>query len=74
MILNLNKSLLNIIVLPRRIINLIDPEKVAYGGKSDETEKYIEPTIIIDATDEDKCMKEESLGIISSRLHFISFI
>jgi acyl-CoA reductase-like NAD-dependent aldehyde dehydrogenase len=43
---------------------LIDESKVVHGGNSDENEKYIEPTIIINATDEDKCMKEEIFGPI----------
>jgi aldehyde dehydrogenase (NAD+) len=46
----------------RRIKNLIDPKKVVFGGDSDEKTNYISPTIIFNATDEDKCMKEEIFG------------
>ena len=46
----------------RRIKNLIDPSKVGHGGNSDEAEKYIEPTIILNADENDKCMQEEIFG------------
>ena len=41
---------------------MIDPSKVVFGGKTDETVNYIEPTIIFNANENDKCMKEEIFG------------
>ena len=35
---------------------------IAYGGKSDETSRYISPTLITDVTTEDRIMKVRGGG------------
>lgn len=45
-----------------RIKNLIDENKIAHGGKTDEKDMYIEPTILINVSPEDKSMQEEIFG------------
>ncbi|MGL5695240.1 MAG: aldehyde dehydrogenase family protein, partial [Peptostreptococcaceae bacterium] len=47
-----------------RILNLIDNNKVVYGGKYDEGKLKIEPTILDNITLEDKIMEEEIFGPI----------
>jgi aldehyde dehydrogenase (NAD+) len=46
----------------QRIKNLIDPQKVYYGGRTLENELYISPTILENVTISDKVMKEEIFG------------
>lgn len=45
-----------------RVVNLIDPDKVYYGGKHNRDERHIEPTILNNVTLEDKVMQEEIFG------------
>lgn len=45
-----------------RVNGLIDKEKLAYGGHSDEEKLKIEPTVMINVTDDDAVMKEEIFG------------
>mgnify|MGYP001814491003 FL=1 len=45
-----------------RVLSLIDPSKVVYGGTSDRSERYIEPTIMDGVTAEDRVMQEEIFG------------
>lgn len=45
-----------------RVLALIDPEKVVYGGSSDRSELYIEPTIIDNVSPDDPVMQEEIFG------------
>ena len=45
-----------------RLLRLIDPDKVVYGGLS--TGRKIEPTVMIDVTLDDPVMKEEIFGPI----------
>ena len=53
-----------------RLINLIDKNKICFGGKNDSAERYIEPTILTDITFDDKIMQEEIFGPL---LPIISF-
>lgn len=46
----------------KRIVGLIDPEKVVVGGYFDEKEKFIAPTVLKDVTLDDKVMQEEIFG------------
>ena len=46
----------------RRVLGLIDPEKVVYGGGYDAEQLKIEPTILDGATPEDACMGQEIFG------------
>jgi len=47
-----------------RIKNLIDPEKVHYGGTYDREDRRIHPTILTSVTLEDAVMQEEIFGPI----------
>jgi aldehyde dehydrogenase (NAD+) len=47
-----------------RLKKMIDPSKVFYGGSTDASERYIEPTILQNATFEDAAMQEEIFGPI----------
>ncbi len=47
-----------------RILGLIDPTKVVYGGKSNPDTLQIEPTILDNVTPEDAIMQEEIFGPI----------
>jgi aldehyde dehydrogenase (NAD+) len=46
----------------KRISDFIDPEKVYYGGKTDEKELYISPTVLENISISDKIMQEEIFG------------
>ncbi len=46
----------------QRLIQLIEPEKVVFGGKSDEATRYISPTLISETDIESAIMKEEIFG------------
>lgn len=48
----------------KRINELIDNDKVVFGGKSDSKENKIEPTILDNVYPEDKIMQEEIFGPI----------
>ena len=56
-----------------RLVNLIDPDKVFFGGNSDSSKKFIEPTILQNVTWEDAVMKEEIFGPILPVLTFTNF-
>ncbi|MGJ9384947.1 aldehyde dehydrogenase [Salipaludibacillus sp. CF4.18] len=47
-----------------RLINLIDEEKVFYGGGFAQEQRFIEPTIMMDVTMDDPVMAEEIFGPI----------
>ncbi|NHN28063.1 aldehyde dehydrogenase family protein [Flavobacterium jejuense] len=47
-----------------RLVNLIDKEKIYFGGKHNITNRYIEPTILKNVKDEDEIMKDEIFGPI----------
>lgn len=56
-----------------RLIKLIDQGKLFYGGNSDSTKKYIEPTILQNVTWDDAVMQEEIFGPILPVLTFKNF-
>jgi aldehyde dehydrogenase (NAD+) len=45
-----------------RVLSLIDPEKVIYGGTHDREDLYIEPTVMDGVSSSDKVMQEEVFG------------
>lgn len=45
-----------------RVANLIDPEKVFFGGKMDKAKRLIQPTVLDNVSLEDKVMEEEIFG------------
>jgi len=47
-----------------RLIQLIEPDKVYFGGKSNPNDFYIEPTVLNDVTFDDLAMQEEIFGPI----------
>ena len=53
-----------------RVKNLIDPEKVCWGGKSDETTLRIQPTVLDGVTPDDPVMQEEIFGPVLPVLTF----
>ncbi|QOW10036.1 aldehyde dehydrogenase [Kaistella flava (ex Peng et al. 2021)] len=56
-----------------RLTKLIDEEKVFFGGKTDPSKRYIEPTILQNITWNDAVMKEEIFGPILPVLTFKNF-
>lgn len=48
----------------RRLVGLIDKSKLAFGGETDESERFISPTLVIDVNQDDKVMQEEIFGPI----------
>ena len=54
----------------KRIVNLIDKSKVILGGKTDESDNYISPTILDNVTFEDEVMQEEIFGPILPIIEF----
>ncbi|MFA6800588.1 MAG: aldehyde dehydrogenase [Acholeplasmataceae bacterium] len=54
----------------KRLINLIDQDKVVYGNQVNSDKNYISPTILTDVTLDDKVMKEEIFGPILPILTF----
>lgn len=52
--------------MPSRLQSLLDASgnKVAIGGKSDPTDRFIEPTILANVTEKDKIMEDEIFGPI----------
>ncbi len=46
----------------RRVLSLIDKEKVVIGGESETTERYISPTVMVNVKPEDRVMQEEIFG------------
>jgi aldehyde dehydrogenase (NAD+) len=47
-----------------RLVSLIDPNKVVYGGKSDAQAHYLDPTILYPISWSDKIMEDEIFGPI----------
>ena len=47
-----------------RLSNMIDPNQIYYGGNTDKTERYIQPTILQDVSLSDSVMQEEIFGPI----------
>ncbi|MDN5212814.1 aldehyde dehydrogenase [Fulvivirgaceae bacterium BMA12] len=47
-----------------RVVSLIDPEKVHFGGKANRSERIIEPTVLNNVTLEDDVMRDEIFGPI----------
>jgi aldehyde dehydrogenase (NAD+) len=45
-----------------RLASLIDPRKVFYGGKSDASVRYLDPTILYPISWSDKIMQDEIFG------------
>ncbi|MGC2001669.1 MAG: aldehyde dehydrogenase family protein, partial [Candidatus Acidiferrales bacterium] len=45
-----------------RLASLIDPQKVVYGGKSDASARYLDPTILYPISWSDKMMQDEIFG------------
>ncbi|XP_018564881.1 aldehyde dehydrogenase, dimeric NADP-preferring-like [Anoplophora glabripennis] len=48
----------------KRLVDFINPENVAIGGKFDISERVISPTVLINVSPEDPVMKEEIFGPI----------
>jgi aldehyde dehydrogenase (NAD+) len=46
----------------KRLASLIDPKKVVYGGKSDASARYLDPTILYPISWSDKIMEDEIFG------------
>jgi aldehyde dehydrogenase (NAD+) len=46
----------------QRITRLIDPDKIYFGGQTDEKELYVSPTIMENITCDDMVMQEEVFG------------
>lgn len=47
-----------------RLSNMIDPNQIYYGGNTDKTERYIQPTILQNVSFSDVVMQEEIFGPI----------
>jgi aldehyde dehydrogenase (NAD+) len=45
-----------------RLVSLIDPKKVVYGGKSNAPARYLDPTILYPISWSDKIMEDEIFG------------
>ena len=56
-----------------RLIKMIDPEHVFYGGNFDAKKRFIEPTILQNVTWEDSVMQEEIFGPILPVLTYKNF-
>ncbi len=56
----------------KRLMKLIDPSKIYYGGGADQTERYIEPTILKNINFEDPIMQEEIFGPLLPVIAFTS--
>lgn len=56
-----------------RLSKLIDAEKVIFGGKTDASKRYIEPTLMENITWDDTVMQEEIFGPILPILTFTKF-
>ncbi len=53
-----------------RVVGLIDPEKVYYGGKSNRDERVIQPTIVHNVSFDDPIMQDEIFGPIIAVLEY----
>lgn len=56
----------------QRLAKLIDPSKIYFGGKINENERIIEPTILTSCNFECPCMQEEIFGPILPVLRYTS--
>ena len=56
-----------------RLLGLIDKEKIYFGGKQNETTRYIEPTILTNVFWEDAVMQDEIFGPILPVLTYSDF-
>jgi len=57
----------------QRLMNLIDKEKVYFGGNFDEKNLFIEPTLLNNVSWEDDVMQEEIFGPILPVISFTNF-
>lgn len=48
----------------QRLVSLLDPSKIIFGGNYNMTEKFIEPTLMTDISQTDPIMQEEIFGPI----------
>lgn len=48
----------------KRILSLLEGQKIAFGGETDEATRYVAPTILSDVDPETKVMQEEIFGPI----------
>ncbi|KAG8521885.1 Aldehyde dehydrogenase family 3 member A2, partial [Galemys pyrenaicus] len=48
----------------KRILSLLEGQKIAFGGESDEATRYIAPIVLTDVNPETKVMQEEIFGPI----------
>lgn len=53
-----------------RLLRLINPNKVFYGGRHDRSKRWIEPTILTDVSLDDAVMQEEIFGPILPVIEF----
>jgi aldehyde dehydrogenase (NAD+) len=53
-----------------RLISLIEPSKIYYGGQTDKAQRFIAPTLLHDISFEDPIMQEEIFGPILPVLTF----
>jgi len=56
-----------------RILSLINPDKIFFGGKHNEETLYIEPTILADVAYEDAVMQEEIFGPVLPVISFTDY-
>ncbi|MCS4304689.1 aldehyde dehydrogenase [Chryseobacterium sp. BIGb0232] len=57
----------------QRLINLIDKEKIYFGGNYDEEKRYIEPTILHHIDGNDQIMQEEIFGPLLPVISFKNY-
>jgi aldehyde dehydrogenase (NAD+) len=55
-----------------RLVGLMDPGKVVWGGEADRAERFIEPTIMDGVTQDDPVMQEEVFGPLLPVLSYSS--
>ncbi|XP_020664757.3 aldehyde dehydrogenase, dimeric NADP-preferring [Pogona vitticeps] len=48
----------------KRLMGLLEGQKIAIGGQADESENYIAPTVLVDVNPNSKVMQEEIFGPI----------
>lgn len=56
-----------------RLLDMIPPQKVFYGGKSQSMRRYIEPTVLTEISWEDEVMQEEIFGPILPVMVYTDF-
>lgn len=54
----------------KRLLKLIDKEKIIFGGETDEADNYISPTILDNISFDDNVMQEEIFGPILPLIEF----